>query len=373
MLANMKSFLQAIINVSEKAANIARACRREAQLFRLLVQEKSNEDKNQRFVHDFKTLADVLIQETVKNELGTKFPELIGFIQGEESNLFTNTLGETIEVKVMITQEDTAELLCKVLDGDKSAADLLALEVHRDVTVESDIPNELNDTNNLLPMDTIGIWIDPIDSTAEYIQGAECSPNSHGIFTSGLRCATVLIGAYNRKTGEPMIGVVNQPFFQEEAENWRGTYFWGVSCEGAVRNSFGEHPSPTNVALLSGSETESLKESLGKHFELVEAAGAGYKQLCIAQGSADVYVLSRGSTYRWDSCAPHAILKSLGGGVIRYCEVVEKLPSVMAFKGNFEDKYGVRYHQQGRKGWCNEEGLIAYANQTNLLRLLSCL
>jgi inositol polyphosphate 1-phosphatase len=72
MLANMKSFLQAIIGVSEKAANIARACRREAQLFRLLVQEKSNEEKNQRFVQDFKTLADVLIQETVKHELGTR-------------------------------------------------------------------------------------------------------------------------------------------------------------------------------------------------------------------------------------------------------------------------------------------------------------
>ncbi|CAB3386120.1 Hypothetical predicted protein [Cloeon dipterum] len=218
MLANMKSFLQAIINVSEKAANIARACRREVQLFRLLVQEKSNEEKNQRFVQDFKTLADVLIQETVKHELGSKFPELIGFIQGEESNVFTNTLGETIEVKIMGSQEDTAELLSKVLDGDRSAADLLALEVHRDVIIDSDIPQELNDTNNLLPMDTIGIWIDPIDSTAEYIQGTECSPDSHDIYVCGLRCVTVLIGAYNRKSGEPMIGVVNQPFFLENGD-----------------------------------------------------------------------------------------------------------------------------------------------------------
>jgi len=67
-----------------------------------------------------------------------------------------------------------------------------------------------------------------------------------------------------------------------------------------VRNSLGEQPSPTNVALLSGSETESLKENLAQHFELVEAAGAGYKQLCVAQGLADVYVLSRGSTFRSD-------------------------------------------------------------------------
>jgi inositol polyphosphate 1-phosphatase len=45
-----------------------------------------------------------------------QFPELIGFIQGEESNLFTNTLGETIEVKVMSTQDETAELLSKVIE-----------------------------------------------------------------------------------------------------------------------------------------------------------------------------------------------------------------------------------------------------------------
>jgi hypothetical protein len=47
-----------------------------------------------------------------------QFPELIGFIQGEESNLFTNTLGETIEVKVMSTQDETAELLSKVIQLD---------------------------------------------------------------------------------------------------------------------------------------------------------------------------------------------------------------------------------------------------------------
>lgn len=63
----------------------------------------------------------------------------------------------------------------------------------------------------------------------------------------------------------------------------------------------------------------------------------------------------------------------MGGGVIRYCEVVEKLPNVMSFKGNFEDKYGLRYHQQGRKGWCNDEGLIAYADERHLRKLLGCL
>ena len=41
-------------------------------LFRLLIEEKSEETKNKRFVQDFKTLADVLIQEMVKEYLGSQ-------------------------------------------------------------------------------------------------------------------------------------------------------------------------------------------------------------------------------------------------------------------------------------------------------------
>ena len=41
-------------------------------LFKLLIEEKSEDTKNKRFVRDFKTLADVLIQEMVKDYLGSK-------------------------------------------------------------------------------------------------------------------------------------------------------------------------------------------------------------------------------------------------------------------------------------------------------------
>ena len=61
-----------LIKVSEKAAKVARLCRAEEELFQLLVQEKSGESKNPRFVQDFKTLADVLVQETIKHDLSSK-------------------------------------------------------------------------------------------------------------------------------------------------------------------------------------------------------------------------------------------------------------------------------------------------------------
>ena len=46
--------------------------RSEAALFKLLVEEKTGSDKNTRFVQDFKTLADVLVQEMVKHYLSKK-------------------------------------------------------------------------------------------------------------------------------------------------------------------------------------------------------------------------------------------------------------------------------------------------------------
>jgi len=60
------------------------------------------------------------------------------------------------------------------------------------------------------------------DSTAEYIagdgldgsEGAPADPES--MVKSGLHCVTVLIGAYDRSSGIPLMGVINQPFYMKE-------------------------------------------------------------------------------------------------------------------------------------------------------------
>ena len=44
-------------------------------------QEKIGEDKNKNSSHDFKTLADVLIQESIRYDMGKEFPELKDSIQ----------------------------------------------------------------------------------------------------------------------------------------------------------------------------------------------------------------------------------------------------------------------------------------------------
>lgn len=69
---NLKEFVVELLKVSEKAANLARIIRSEQALFELLVEEKTDNESNKRFVRDFKTLADVLIQECVKQHIGLK-------------------------------------------------------------------------------------------------------------------------------------------------------------------------------------------------------------------------------------------------------------------------------------------------------------
>ena len=69
------SLVVRLLEAGERAALIARACRAEKVLFDLLVEEKTGSEKNQRFVQDFKTLADVLIQETVRHYLGNQVRE----------------------------------------------------------------------------------------------------------------------------------------------------------------------------------------------------------------------------------------------------------------------------------------------------------
>ena len=59
----------------------------------------------------------------------------------------------------------------------------------------------------------------------------------------------------------------------------------------------------TPKIILSMVESKQLIETLKPHFDLVEAGGAGHKILCVVLGLADIYVTSKPSTFKWDTCA----------------------------------------------------------------------
>ncbi|PNI13370.1 INPP1 isoform 8, partial [Pan troglodytes] len=143
----MSDILRELLCVSEKAANIARACRQQEALFQLLIEEKKEGEKNKKFAVDFKTLADVLVQEVIKQNMENKFPGLEKNIFGEESNEFTNDW-----------EEETASFLAKVLNGNKVASEALAGLFIRMLPL---LTNSGFHRDNV-PQDILGIWVDPI-------------------------------------------------------------------------------------------------------------------------------------------------------------------------------------------------------------------
>uniref|UniRef100_A0A1I8F232 inositol-1,4-bisphosphate 1-phosphatase n=1 Tax=Macrostomum lignano TaxID=282301 RepID=A0A1I8F232_9PLAT len=201
-------------------------------------------------------------------------------------------------------------------------------------------PAELQAFEQLqLDKKAIGVWVDPIDGTAEYITGnrdPEFKPGEN-ISQNGLPNVTVLVGVYEKATGQPLIGVINQPFFSYR--RWKvklGTYL----CES---------------------------------FEILTAPGAGYKLLCVIDRLCSAYVLSKDNTYRWDTCAPHAILKALGGGVVQFKGLLASDLSPGKRDQSLREQQ-ITYHKSepkanGSNAWCNAQGVIAYYDQEVLLAL----
>lgn len=373
--------LNALINIAEKGANIARTIRSEESLLELLVQEKKADQKNDRFLQDFKTLADVLVQELVRYDLSQQFPGIGESIFGEESNKFTNTLGETVTVKIQQTAEKTKSLLASILDENKEAASILAEIVHTDVSICDTCSTQNLDQN--LNVDNLGVWIDPIDSTAQYIHGLVGERNDNGLVAEGLQCVAVLIGVYDKLTGLPMIGVANQPFdILDDKGKWTGKTTWGVCIGDVKQNSVSTNTSSPQkskpTVLLSSSESQHIKDAFQDKYSVQEVAGAGYKLLGVSQDHADAYILTKSSNYKWDCCGPHAILRSIGGGIVNF-EEVQEIARTVDTDYDLSKLMQIKYHipdqpeLTGPQRWCNDGGIIAYRSQKVLQKIHSTL
>ena len=73
----------------------------------------------------------------------------------------------------------------------------------------------------------LAVWIDPIDATSQYIKGGQ-GLEEEGVPTKGLPVVTVLLGAFLKSSGQPVLGVVNQPF----ATAGGGRHHWAVQTSG---------------------------------------------------------------------------------------------------------------------------------------------
>lgn len=385
-------FVEVLLKVSEKSAKIARAWRFQDELFELMVEEKSGKEKNERFIRDFKTLADVLVQEVVRHDVIQEFPEFNGYIFGEESNKFTNSTGQVIGIEVKENKAATARHLMSVTEGNECAAQSLADIIHTEIQLETTETQVLRDKLDFdLPLAELAIWIDPIDCTAQYMSNSP-GEELNGIVVSGLPCAAVLIGVFHRETGVPVAGVINQPFSyqtkdKENNHQWKGRRLWGVAykehCCHNLRDSQKlsqsdnfETSSNFKIA-LSSNEREDIKRNLlssGAH--VFNISGVGHKLLQVIDGNVDFYVLSHSSSYKWDTCAAHAIICSLGGDVVSYNEALALKSEVMDIDKTSLLKCRLRYHttdDMKKKKWSNTGGVIAFWSFPKLFRLLEYL
>lgn len=117
---------------------------------------------------------------------------------------------------------------------------------------------------------------------------------------------------------------------------------------------------------MSTSENKDIQQRFLGEFNVQYAAGAGYKLICVAQDLADAYLLSKDTVFKWDSCGPHAILRSLGGGLLTFQGLLDLAKQGENFRPDDLSRHEVLYNMSVEGGssgiskFCNKGGLIAY-------------
>ncbi|KAF7256906.1 hypothetical protein EG68_07455 [Paragonimus skrjabini miyazakii] len=446
--------LETLLLCSEKAATLARLIRTHS-LFDTLIQRKCAHEANARFDIDLKTLADVLIQEGIRYDLEKMFPNLGSSVHGEENNSFQNSFGEVISLSITDPVNQLTNTLEDILTGDRALARSLSQVVLRPLdsfrthtAVQSAISGtrttSLNDVR--LDLSLCELWVDPIDATAEYAEGVPVRSSDSFMITDfidqqhslapcilryipgTLANVTVLIGVFDRISGIPFLGVVNQPFYlpsdsecsDTDTSFHSGRLFWGfrspdftspttspcqipVSSTSVYRQVSFDCPleDVRTDALLRVACSYPEVHRLERIFQswspnsrmsptvvLLSSPGAGFKLMCLCRAEIDIYLLLLPSAYFWDTCAPHAILRSLspdGGGLIRlsiavaavrqmltdsHPESSELISSISSRLTEFQVVYTPKQPNRDLAEYRHSDGLLAYRNGQLASRLL---
>ena len=95
---------------------------------------------------------------------------------------------------------------------------------------------------------------------------------------------------------------------------WQGRVHWGLLTGSnqrftSVPEAAAASDRETPKVVVGVTEAQDLKDLLlSQGYDVITSGGAGYKILSVVLGLADLYVTTKPSTYKWDSCAGHAIL-----------------------------------------------------------------
>ncbi|XP_014472699.1 PREDICTED: 3'(2'),5'-bisphosphate nucleotidase 1 [Dinoponera quadriceps] len=187
------------------------------------------------------------------------------------------------------------------------------------------LPAHLEDIN---PKD-VCVWVDPLDGTAEYTQGL-------------VEHVTVLVGVAIGRTA--IGGVIHQPYYKNDESGMFGRTLWGI--DGAGFGGFVPKPPPEGKRIITTTRShyDSVVQNAIKSLspdEVMRVGGAGHKVILLLEGKAHAYVFASRGCKRWDTCAPEAVLHSIGGVLT--------------------DLYGERYSYKAGTTYANTRGVLATA------------
>ncbi len=252
-LVNVGVLLSASVSLARQAGRIIRR-----------VSQSGDLGTVQKGVDDPMTKADLESQRLIVGGLWSVFPGL-----------------------AVVGEEDTPGV---VASKEQPRLDLIDLE---------SVPRELR----AVPLDELCVFIDPLDATKEFTLGKTW-------------CVMTLIGITRR--GVPVAGVMHQPFAEDAAEE-HGHSVYGLRGYGVVGLRRAPHPPAEGLVAVStlshGSPALDAAIAKVRPAVLRREGGCGFKALLVAQGAADVYLYPQPGTKRWDTCAPDAILRELGGAM----------------------------------------------------------
>ncbi|XP_072929837.1 3'(2'),5'-bisphosphate nucleotidase 1 isoform X1 [Epargyreus clarus] len=275
---------------------------------------------------DYQTEADRSAQRCIIASLSAQFPKLN--IIGEEDSL-----------------DNEADISSDWIVAEKDQ-EIMSLEC----------PQNLNSIKE----EDIVVWVDPLDGTSEYTQGALMLKKdpwerwkmylTHPLISikwylsllqanyGFLEHVTVLIGiSVNER---PVAGVIHQPYYKTTVggEKKIGRTIWGLQEVGV--GGFTPAPPPDSLIITttrshSNPTVEKALQAMNAS-QILRVGGAGYKVLQLLEGVASVYVFASSGCKKWDTCAPEAILNAAGG----------KLTDIL---GNFY-KYGASESRPNKTG-----------------------
>ncbi|XP_043493769.1 putative inositol monophosphatase 3 isoform X1 [Polistes fuscatus] len=148
-------------------------------------------------------------------------------------------------------------------------------------------------------IEDITIWIDPLDATKEFTENL-------------LQYVTTMVCIAVR--GKPVIGVIYKPFETKKEHK----LYWAWVGRGASPNLYnlpkhgGNEPPILIVSRSHAGQVHNISKIAFGDFQIVSAAGAGFKFLEVAVGNATAYIHTT-AINKWDICSGTAIISALGG------------------------------------------------------------